>query len=156
MKTILTIILGVTCLCLSAQPQEGKQVMLIGEMDNQYEQMVAECNTLLLTVSDNSMTVAFDHWTTMLQDMETAAAEKGIDIKGSKLWMNMFWNEDGSIRNIYYYPKPTSKNMDFDQLTDFLNDFAATYVFPVTHSSCYSHYGSAAFPVRRKLNTDVK
>jgi len=156
MRSILAILVCVLSLSVAAQDEVTPQVMLIGEMDAQYEQMVAECNSLLLTVSDNSMEVAFDHWTSMLADMESAAADQGIDIKGAKLWMNLFWNADGSIRNIYYYPKPTSKNMDFEELTAFLNDFASSYVFPVAYESCYSHYGSATFPIRRRVNTEAK
>jgi len=130
--------------------------MLIGEQDEYYEQLVTDCSSMLLSVTGNSMDKAYSSWTSMLSDMETTAADEGFDIKGVKLWINCFWNEDGSIRKIFYYPKPTSKNMDFEQLTTFLEVFSSTYIFPVSNDSCYSHYGSGSFPTARKISVVEK
>lgn len=131
-------------------------VRIIGDVDDNYESMISDCNTLLLSVTDNSMQLAFDSWSDMLQEMETTAAAEGLDLKGAKLWINMFWNADGSIRQIYYYPKPTSKNMDFEALSQFMSDFASSYVFSLDHEECFSHYGSATFPIRVKLSSQAK
>ena len=139
-----------------AQVATTDKVMLIGEQDQYYEGLVTECGTMLLTVSDNSMENAFALWNNLLADMEDAAETENFDIKGVKVWINCFWNEDGSIKNIFYYPKPTSKNMDFAQLTTFLNDFAETYVLPSEFDSCFSHYGSGSWPVRSRLQIEEK
>ncbi len=132
------------------------KVMLIGEEESYYEELVGECNNLLLNVTGNSMEEAFGSWTSMLEEMEAAASTEGFDIKGVKLWINLFWNEDGTIRRIFYYPKPTSKNMDFEQLTTFFESFAASYVFPINGDACFSHYGSASFPVRARRVATVE
>lgn len=152
--SILCLVLVVSA--LTAQQDELPKVMLIGEENGYYEQLVEECSTLLLTVTDNSMTAAFDNWTKMLSDMEASAEAEGFDIKGVKLWINLFWNEDGTVNKIFYYPKPNSKNMDFEKLSYFLENFASTYAFPITSDACFSHYGSASFPVRAKLARDEK
>lgn len=142
--------------CTLAQDVSVSKVMLIGEQDPYYESLVMECNTLLLSVTENKMEQAFDIWTNMLESIEAEAETADFDIKGVKLWINLFWNEDGSIKNIFYYPKPNSKNMDFEKLTSFLNRFADEYSLPKSYKSCFSHYGSAAFPIRTRVVTDVE
>lgn len=144
------------CSFSSAQVVSVDKAMLIGEQDAYYEQLVNECGTMLLTVSDNSMENAFALWNNLLADMEDSANTEDFDIKGVKVWINCFWNEDGSIKNIFYYPKPTSKNMDFTKLTAFFNEFAKSYVFPSAFDSCFSHYGSGSWPVRTRLQVEEK
>lgn len=110
--------------------------------------MMSECSTPLLYIADNSMEKAYDIWTGMLSDMTSKASDQGLDIKGVKLWINLFWEADGSIKKIVYYPKPKSKNMDFDQLTAFFQTFADDYNLDIDYESCFSHLGTAAFPVK--------
>lgn len=125
---------------------ESTLAFLIGENEAQYERLVAEHNVQLLNVCDNSMDKAYNFWTALLVDLESYAEEQDFDLKGTKIWINVFWNADGTIRNIVYYPKPNSKNMDFELLSDFLSDFASSYQYELQHDKPFSHYGSAAFP----------
>lgn len=127
--------------------ENQKNVYIIGEDGGKYESMVASCPDMLLTVAGNSMDEAFMLWTDMLIEMQKFSEETSFDLSGVKVWINTFWNEDGSINAIVYYPKPTSRNMDFEELTDFFNLFAQNYVLPKEHAKCFSHYGSASFPV---------
>ena len=124
----------------------NEKVSLIGENEKEYEQMMSQCSTPLLFVTNNSMDEAYYLWTSMLSKMETEASAIGLDIKGIKVWMNLFWESDGSIKKIVYYPKPKSKNMDFEQLTAFLESFSMDFNLDVDHETCFSHYGSASFP----------
>lgn len=153
---LLNSILVIFLSCNFIFAQNANQVYLIGEKETNYEELVAECNTMLLSVTNQSMDLAFQSWTEMLTSMESLASDQGFDLKGVKLWINLFWNEDGSINKLYYYPKPNSKNMDFDQLSSFLEIFSSEYVFPIESESCFSHYGSASFPVRARLNRNSK
>lgn len=132
---------------MSIAQTDDSKVSLIGENEKMYEQMMTSCSTPLLFITNNSMDEAYRLWTSMLSTMEKEASNQGLDIKGVKVWMNLFWEEDGSIKQIVYYPKPNSKNMDFDKLTTFLQSFAQNYTLDITHESCFSHYGSATFPV---------
>ncbi len=141
-----------TVLSSNAQSDNGSvpKVFLIGEHENYYEQLVTECNTMLLSVCKDSMNVAYANWLSMLSDLESFAEANEFEINGVKIWVNVFWNGDGSIRHIVYYPKSTSRNMDFAELSAFFESFIDSYQFPVKHFSCYSHYGSATFPTFSK------
>lgn len=127
--------------------EASSKVSFIGENEKEYEQLMVECSTPLLYVSNNSMDEAYDIWTHMLAEMTARADNQGLDIKGVKIWINLFWEADGSIKKILYYPKPKSKNMDFDQLTSFFQSFAQDFNLDLDNDSCFSHHGTAAFPV---------
>ncbi len=142
--------LRIACLFVLVQSisyaQDMPKVFLIGENEAEYEELVTECNTMLLSVCKDSMNVAYSNWLTMLSDMEEYAKTVDYDIKGVKIWINVFWNGDGTLKHIVYYPKSTSRNMDFEELSAFFSSFINNYQLPVKHYSCYSHYGSATFP----------
>ena len=82
----------------------------------------------------------------MLNDIEKYAEKSEFDIKGIKIWLNVFWNSDGTIKHLVYFPKPNSRNMDFDLLTLYLGKFVENYKMEALDRACFSHYGSAAFP----------
>jgi len=130
----------------SSQDDELPMAFIIGEHEDRYEKMVESCNTHLLNVCEGSMEDAYYFWLKMLDDIETYAAEKDFEINGIKIWMTVYWNYDGSIKHIVYYPKPNSRNMDFEELTEFFDGFSKVYKFPKQSTSCFSHYGSASFP----------
>ena len=88
---------------------------LISEDDNAYGELVSNTPTSLLEVCDDAMDVAYKKWIFMLADMEDMAAEEGFEIRGLKIWINVFWNADGSIDHIVYYPKPSSKNIEYKE-----------------------------------------
>lgn len=129
-----------------SEQQEVSGAFIIGEHEKLYEQLVVEHNEQLLSVCANSMDKAYTAWTHLLIDLEQFAEDREFDIKGTKAWINVFWNTNGTIRHIVYYPKPNSKNMDFQLLSDFLSDFVANYQFEITNERPFSHYGSATFP----------
>ena len=148
LKSPLFILLLFISTSLSIAQEASTKVSFIGENEKEYEQMMSECSSSLLYIADNNMEEAHDIWTKMLSDMTIKADDQGLDIKGVKLWINLFWEADGSIRKIVYYPKPKSKNMDFDQLTLFFQSFAEDYNLDIDYESCFSHHGTAAFPVK--------
>jgi len=119
---------------------------LISEDDDAYGDLVVNTSTSLLDVCDNAMDAAYKKWIYMLADLEEEAERMGFDVKGLKVWINVFWNADGSIKNIVYYPKPSSKNIDYKEFTKFLDHFAEDYVLDVKASNSFVHYGSASFP----------
>lgn len=126
--------------------QVSERAFLIGENEEHFELLVTEHSDQLLNVCNNSMDKAYDAWVSLLKDLEGFAEDRSFDLKGTKIWINVFWNTDGSIRNIVYYPKPNSKNMDFSLLSSFLADFASSYQFNLSNDRPFSHYGSASFP----------
>lgn len=157
MRQILSFLLvALSCSAMYAQVdmEAAPRAFLIGEHEEVYEQLVTEHKDQLLNVCQNSMDKAFEYWTALLVDLENYAEEKEFDIKGTKVWINVFWNADGTIRNIVYYPKPNSKNMDFQLLSNMLSEFAATYQYEVSSNKPFSHYGSAAFPTFSSIAVD--
>jgi len=122
------------------------QVFMIGQNESAYESLVSDCSNPLLTVCKDSMDLAYRRWMLMLSEMEIYAEKSEFDIKGVKIWLNVFWNPNGTIKHLVYFPKPNSRNMDFDLLTIFLDQFVTGYQMEALDSQCFSHYGSAAFP----------
>ncbi len=156
MKSIAPYILSLVITLISfssIQAQQVPEVFLIGEHEDQYEEMIGDYQDLLLSVCNNSMDMAYDKWLEMLMQMENYADSLNYDIKGVKIWINVFWDKEGNIDHIVYYPKPNSKNMDFDKLSTFFKEFTKVYQMNIEADSGFSHYGSASFPsfARKKL-----
>ena len=129
------------------------KVFILGEHEKAYEKLFVSYSTMLLEVCNDDMDTAFDNWLSMLEDMEEYANEIGYDIKGIKVWLNIFWENDGSIKHIAYHLKVNSRNIQNEELTAFFSSFMNNYQFPLSFNRNFSHYGSASFPVfARKLN----
>lgn len=122
------------------------RVFMIGEYEKPYESMSSKYDKMLLNAYGDDLTRAFYAWTSILMDMETYAKEMKFDLNGLKIWMNVFINQDGTIQHIVYFPKPNSRNMQFEQLTEFLNNFCRVYRFKDPLPMKCSHFGSASFP----------
>ena len=121
-------------------------VCMIGEHEAAIDKLSMEHELLLLSVCEDDMQVAFEKWMSMLQEMEIYAKNIKYDIKGLKLWMNVYWNEDGSVRQISFFPKPRSRNVDPKEIAAFLKGFMKHYRFPLTSEVKFAHYGMATFP----------
>lgn len=122
-------------------------VFLIGEYENQYFEAIQDYETLLLTACENDMDEAYSKWVSMLEEMEAYSNEINFDLKGLKVWFNIFWEPNGTISHLAYYLKPVSKNLDTAELNAFFKSFINNYRFPLIHDKRYSHYGTASFPV---------
>jgi hypothetical protein len=133
-------------------PLNLPRVFMIGEYEKPYEKMSSVYSRLLLNVYHDDIDKAFSAWTSVLISMEDYAREVSFNLNGLKLWMNVFFNVDGSIQHIVYYPKPNSRNMQFDQLTNFLISFCNVYQFKDPIPNRCSHFGSASFPTFAKRN----
>jgi hypothetical protein len=144
-------------LLLSAMYMSGQQkysgdmqiamVYYIGEDEKNYEKMVQEYSAMLFNVCNNDINKAYDVWSDLLQNLEVYADKNNADIKGVRLWLNVFWDKDGGIDYIVFYPKPNSKKMNYEYIKEVLTGFARFYQLPVKFKQKFSHYGSAAFPV---------
>lgn len=133
-------------------------VFLIGQHENEFNQLTLDHTTLLLTACDDNMDLAYDKWLSMLEQMEYFSNQQGFDLKGVKMWINVFWAKDGTIQHIAYHLKPRSRNVDTRFLTAFLAEFAKSYRFSLVYKEKYSHYGTANFPVfpRRVEQVEVE
>ena len=127
----------------------------MGEFGKAYEILVSECEVPLNDILGSSMDSTYHHWIKTLNQLERHAENMQFDIRGVKVWMNIFWADNGDIQHIAYFPKKTSRNIDFKRFVKMLESFIEQYTGTLKHSSCYSHYGSASFPTHadRILNT---
>jgi len=126
---------------------ELPKVFEIGEFEASYNLLSSEYQTLLLDACDDNMEMAYGKWVSMLREMELFADQVSFDIKGGKLWLNVFFTSDGSIEYIGYSLKPISKEIEKEQIEDFLAAFTENFQFPLHISKKFAHYGSAAFPI---------
>ena len=130
------------------------RVFTIGEYSRQYEDLVSECELPLMQISAMSMDKASEHWLNVLSELEIHADSLQFDIRGVRIWINLFWNADGSIRHMVYFPKRNSKNVDFKRLAMVLKSFCESSKTKLKAPACYSHSGSASFPTHAEFLMD--
>lgn len=123
------------------------QVFLIGEHEKEYEQLIIDYNTNLLTACDNDMQGAFKKWISMLKELEAYADQLEYDINGVKFWLHVFWDANGKIKHLAYHLRPNSRSVDTDELGSVLKGFINQYRFPLTTDRKFSHYSTAYFPM---------
>ena len=124
------------------------KVFILGE---ETEGLSSEYETLLMTACNDDPEVAFSKWVDMVLAIE-AYSEKttGFDIRGTKMWIKVFWDKDGTIDYISYFLKPTSKNIPVNELNAFFKAFMSTYKLPLDATTKYHHYGAISFPSHYK------
>jgi hypothetical protein len=126
--------------------KEIPPVFVIGEYEQEYEDLLNQYARSLLDVCGNDMAQAFDLWIGLIGEMEAYAQQTGFELNGIKAWFHVFFEKDGTIHRIGYHLKPTSRNVDADALTGFLNQFIAQYQLPFTALERYANYTSVSFP----------
>ena len=131
-------------------------VFTMGEYDEEYELLAVECHTGLLELSGASMDQAYAYWLKELGEFEAFAKTEDFDIGGVKIWINFFWNPDGSIRHIVFTPKAESRNIDFSRFQDLLKAYAGFASIDIKTESCFSHSGSASFPTHARYILENK
>lgn len=124
------------------------RVFVLGQYDGSpFERLKGDYEASLVTACKNDMETAYYCWMHVLKHMESYAAKTNFDINGIKLWLYIFWEKDGTIGYMAYYPKPNSKNFKAEDMTAFLNDFCKNYTFPLKYEKAFSNYSTASFPV---------
>ncbi len=156
---LLTMIIG---MCLYTSSLFGQtsgnslpQVFFIGEYQTEYDQLIIKHSEVLLNIHNNSMDKAFNQWTSILTSLEQYSEKRHFDLKGVKIWINVFWDVNGKIKHLAFYPKPNSKNIDYEKMKSVVSDFLESYngvAFP--SKKAYSHYGTANFPIFARLIED--
>lgn len=121
------------------------KVFVLGEETTDYEKIAPEYKSLL-EACDNDMEAAFKKWLSMLLEMEAYAGEIDFELKGVKLWMQVFWSKNGTVEHIGFYLRPTSRNVEIEDMRAFFSSFMNHYSFPLSSKFKYSHYTSVSFP----------
>ncbi len=122
------------------------EVFLIGEYEDRYLELSEQHPEMFLSMYNNNLDQAYKGWSEFLMDIEDYAADLKFDIKGAKLWINIYFNPDGTISNLAFFPKPNSRNIPEDQLVVFFKNFVRQYRFLETSDKGFQHSASASFP----------
>ena len=132
------------------------RVFVLGQYDGSpFERLKKDYETSLVTACKNDMETAYYCWMHLLKHMESFGAKSNFDLNGIKMWLYVFWEKDGTIGYISYYPKPNSKNFKAEDMTAFLNDFCKNYTIPLKYEKPFSNYSTASFPVMvEKINNN--
>ncbi len=147
-----------TTVAIAQDSVDLPKAFTMGEFEEQFDDLMQEHEALLLSECDNDMDIAFEKWISMLKEMEAYSEIIGYDLKGIKIWLNVFWDKNGTVDHIVYHLKPNSRNIDIEELTAFFSSFMNNYKFPLVTDEKFSHYGSAAFPTfaRRVKTTEAE
>ncbi len=121
-------------------------VFLIGEYEDQYLALSKAHPATFLSVYHDDIDLAYRSWSNILMDIEDYAGDLNFDIKGVKLWINLYFNQDGTIAQLAFFPKPNSRNVPVDQLSAFFKNFVRDYHMTVKADKGFQHSASAAFP----------
>jgi len=129
-------------------------VFQIGELPSTFEELSDGYDKALIEVCEDDMRKAHRQWQGLLKAMEKYSVQKSFDLKGIKMWMKVFWSEDGSIEHIAFHLKPNSKNVDKKKLEVFLSNFMESYDVKVVtnQKESFSQYSTASFPTLPYLN----
>jgi hypothetical protein len=131
---------------LQAQNSQLDKVFQLGTQEQRYEQLTSSHSQSLLEAANGDVTLAFESWLGMQEAMDAHADQVNFDLDGVKVWLHVFWNEQGQIDEVGYLLRPDSKLVDDAELRAFLADFVADYRFPVQSGQKFSHYTGATFP----------
>ena len=138
------------CLAIgsSLSAQDMRKAFLLGENEEQYDQLRTEHARTLLTVFNNNEEQALKTWFQLMQKMEDYSDKIDFDLNGVKLFINVFWNADGTIAYVGALPKPDSKNVKTEDLIAFFSSYLRqnTVTAPASDRK-YSHYTSVFFPI---------
>lgn len=127
-------------------PDTLPPVFTVGEHGKEYEALVSSCEIPLSQVSGGDVDATYKNWIRVLGKIEEHANLNSFDLNGVKIWLNVFWSSDGQIRHIAFFPKKTSRNIEFERLIPFFNSFIQAYRPELKAEDCFSHFGSASFP----------
>lgn len=154
----LILTLGIISAQASNGPEPKKKklpkIFVLGDFQTSYDELVVDYNQSLLDACDCSMEQAFAKWLSMLHELDVYSKKENIDIRGVKAWLHVFWNADGSIKNIAYHLRPNSKQIEAEKFNYLLEKFAQQYTFPTASSNGkgFSHYSTGAFPTFAELD----
>lgn len=162
MKGSILIVVLMACLNIMAYSQDAAPdmgdgvptVFILGEFQESYHALGEVHRMPLLSACGDDMNLAYEKWLDMVQSMENFSSQIDYDLKGVKMWLQLYWNADGSINHIAYFLKPNSRNVPYEDLSAFFKSFTKTYQLPISSTEGFSHYGSVSFPLFGIPNPD--
>lgn len=87
-------------------------------------------------------------WLSFLEAIEQKASTLGVDLRGVRLVLTVFFQGDGQIKHLGFARQVTSRNIREEILEAFFRQFANEYRLEVGADSGFFHEGPAIFPLR--------
>lgn len=147
-KTMLLVGMFLALNLLTAQTQQSQlaKVFVLGQAEERYEQLTSTYTQTLLGACQNNIQVAFDQWLVMMRAIDEHAGRVNFNLKGVKVWLHVFWAENGTIDHLGFLLRPDSRYVEEAELRAFFADFVSNYQFSIKSDRKYSHYTGATFP----------
>lgn len=130
----------------SAYAQALPPVFELGKNEQAYDKLSQEYARTLLAVSDNDMKKALNNWLELVKSIQDYASAIQFNINGLKVWLHVFWREDGAIDHLGYFLLPDSRFIKPEELNAFFASFVRQYQGTLQSDRKFSHYTSATFP----------
>ena len=127
--------------------QNFPPVFILGDDETTYEKLTATFPRTLLAVSSNDLEEALKNWVSLMGEIERYSKAINFEIKGMKVWLHVFWNEDGTIAHIGFFFLPNSRNFVVEEVKAFFSGFIRQYKPVLTSDRNFSHYTSVSFPI---------
>jgi hypothetical protein len=122
---------------------------VIGEYSTTFEKLNDQYNLQLLAVCDNNLDKAYQQWKRTLSDIDRFAQINGMSLKGTKMWIKIYWSKEGQIKHIAYDLKRQSKKISKKKFTQLLKKYIASKPEPFMKAAGrFSHYGSVNYPIQ--------
>lgn len=131
---------------IQAQNNPLPSVFITGEYPEAFDLLSRQYPGSLISASNNDMDIAFKNWRLFLSDIERYSEEIDFDLKGIKIMLQVYWNGDGKVEHLSYWPKPECRNIPEDDLVAFFKSFVRNYEFSVKSDEKFTHSGAAEFP----------
>lgn len=123
------------------------KVFILGEYEKDFEKLQNQYSTSLLSTCNYDPEGTFEKWAQLLIDMEDYSESINYDLKGVKMWIEVFWLPNGNIKHIAYALKPQSRNIDTKELSAFMMSFTNHYKGRFQPGKRISHSAHAFFPL---------
>lgn len=123
------------------------KVFILGEHEKDFEKLQNQYSTSLLSICSYNPEMTFEKWAQFLIDMEDYSETINYDMKGVKMWIEVFWLPNGGIKHIAYALKPQSRNIDLKELSAFMSSFMNQYKPRFQPNKRISHSAHAFFPL---------
>jgi hypothetical protein len=127
------------------------KVFILGEHEKDFEKLQGQYSTSLLSICSYNPEMTFEKWAQFLIDMEDYSESINYDLKGLKMWIDVFWQPNGSLKHIAYSLKPQSRNVDTKELSAFISSFMSHYKPRFIPNNKISHSSHAFFPLTSQV-----
>lgn len=145
---VLGLLAGLWTTALTQACKGTPVVFYIGEYEDNYETLIQNNSASLYNAFDNNPDMTMKFWEEWFKNFEDYAEKKGKSVYGVKLWVHLFWEKEGKVSHLAFYPKPESVHRDYDELKKLFLEYIKNAEYPrLACEKPFAHSGTIHFPV---------